>query len=133
MAYNNKSLPLSERVKILKKDAREREIGLKAVAVASRLGITQPKNHGAWHNLQDDEMSISYDDYGDNMSINYKGTNVFSLHLGNIEAYRPDIENWIFKLDELYQRKARPIMEAEIKAKQTERETEIKSKWGLDT
>jgi hypothetical protein len=130
MAYNNKSLPLSERIKALKEDAREKRISQNAKSIALVLGSTRHEQFYKWF---DEEMTISYDSYGSNLDISFLGAGVFSIHLGEIDQYRPDIENgkWIEKITAIFNTEVKPLLDARAKQEIEEKKQEIVNRWGL--
>jgi hypothetical protein len=114
-----------------RKDAESRRIYEKAVEVAKRLGIDQGYRR---HRYEGNGLVIQYDGEGPNLFI-YYGTQgrqpkVFYESCTNgIEAYRPDVKEWIDELERLYVQMI-PTKEAEEKAQaQREREAFIE-RWG---
>lgn len=111
-------------------EAREKDIAGKAMLVATHFGKTIYKKHGAYNNWEagGGVVSVSYDDYGPNVYISYKGKRVFTYHLGKIESYVPG--DWEQVLEAKYR-------EAEQIEKQKEQEllqrkiAELQERWGV--
>lgn len=99
--------------------------------VAVVMGKKQPKKHGTMHVFENDKIKIEYDDYGDNLSVNWKlGVNFgekLITHTGDlikaIIGY-----NWTHELTVLYTQ-AQGILEQKEQEKQTEESGELSKFW----
>jgi len=114
------------------RDAKNRNVYGKAREIAYRLGGRRGKKHGAIWVYDDGGLSIWWDDYAPNLSIYWNKTEVFSVHLGDIVRYRPDIEGWLERLEEIYEGKVKPILEEEQRREEKGRLRELKERWGID-
>ena len=116
---------------LLKKDAQKKCVFGKASTIALQLGISQSKAHGSIWTYSFEGLEIWYDDYGPNLSITFNGQDVFFQHLYNIDSYRPDITDWMDKLDEVHNHLAMPKLLKEAEQKTQEHNQELFSKWGI--
>ena len=100
-----------------------------AKIVAMRLGKKYPKKHGANMIYKDAIITVNYDTFAPNLSVNHLDRRVLTFHLGKIDSYIRG--PWVKHLREL----ARPlheVEEAEKIAKEKEAERKRLAKWGLD-
>ena len=67
--------------------------------IALKIGKQFPKSHGAWWIYKDDEITIAYDDYAPNIYVDYRGTRVLTVHLGDLECFKPG--KWLHKVEKL--------------------------------
>lgn len=120
-----------EQIKQLKQDAKQKGVYSLAIDIARTLGTSSPKKYGSYWDYTDDEMAINYDDYGNNISINYRGVYVYSAQLGETRQYRPDIPDWINKLHFLYDTKVIPINQARKIREDNAEAIELYETWGI--
>ena len=114
-------------------DARNRLIYSKASDIARYLGKQVPKRHGSNWVFCNGYLSIWFDDYGPNLSVLWRKQTVFSVHLGDITAYRPDVDDgeWIKRIDCLYRTGVVPVLEKQRRAEEERRARELYAKWGI--
>jgi hypothetical protein len=122
---------ITDAVSKLRLDAIKNQIDLKSRTIAQELGKKQPKKYGSWWVYDQDGIAISYDDFGDNISIVYQAVTVFSTQVGNIIRYRPDIIGWINILDKLYDGQVKIIIDKNEIEKREKLEQEMYLKWGI--
>ena len=121
-----------EQIKILKKDASDKKIFLKASKIAKLLGTCQSMTHGYHYTYDVNGLKIWYDEYGPNLSITWLNKyEVFFDQLGNTTRYRPDIGDWFTELEFVYGELVKPKMDAESLTVQRAREAEIADRWGI--
>ena len=113
-----------------RKEAENKKIYPKAVEIARRLGKTNPKNHGAYHDYDDETLHISWDDYGPNLEILWGNRTVYYYQINEPRVYRPDIGDWEKRLDEIYG-KIEPILRREADAAKEKRKDEFFDNWGI--
>ena len=70
--------------------------------IALKLGKAYAKSHGAWWIYKDDEITIAYDDYAPNIYVDYCGTRVLTVHLRDLECFKPG--KWLCKVIKLSER-----------------------------
>jgi hypothetical protein len=114
-----------------KRDAWNRRIYVKASEIAHRLGRASPKKHGCLWFYEDGELFIGWDDFAPNLWIRWNGLQVFDVHLGDVTCYRPDVEGWIQRVEELYSSRVLPLLEAEREREELRRIHELAEKWGI--
>jgi hypothetical protein len=119
------------KVNQLKAEAKSKGIFGMAIRIAEELGQSTPRKYGNNHDWNNDEMSITYDDYGNNITVDYRGTIVFVGHLGGIETYRPDISSWEGKLWEIHKDAVKKI-EARESIERNAFAIEMKKNWGIE-
>lgn len=128
---------VKNRIRELREDARDKEIYSKAADIAARLGERFSKKHGAWHTFtalrEEGKITISWDDYGSNMLIDWSGETVFSTQLGEVKAYRPDIPHWFDLLNEVFTSKILPNLQREKANQRSSRSEELQRKWGIQS
>jgi hypothetical protein len=123
---------LYEQIKLLKKDASDKKIFLKASKIAKLLGTCQSMTHGYHYTYEVNGLKIWYDEYGPNLSITWLNKHeVFFDQLGNTTRYRPDIGDWLTELEFVYGELVKPKMDAESLTIQRAREEEITDRWGI--
>jgi len=123
---------LYEQIKLLKKDASDKKIFLKASKIAKLLGTCQSMTHGYHYTYEVNGLKIWYDEYGPNLSITWLNKHeVFFDQLGNTTRYRPDIGDWLTELEFVYGELVKPKMDAEALTVQRAREAEIADRWGI--
>lgn len=125
------ALSVEERIKHLRKEASDRSIYGKAKAVARHLGSVQPKKHGAYHVYRENKLIISWDDYAPNLSIAWNDQNVFRVHLGTVMSYRPDVEDWLERLETVYENDVAPDLETQRRNREHREARELYDKWGI--
>lgn len=122
---------IEERIEELREDARNKNIYREASLIADKLGKVSPKKHGAYHNFSEGDLTISWDDYAPNLSITWMEQRVFTVHLGTIIAYRPDVEGWIEQLECRYL-KVVPLFAQDTEARDRKRAEELGENWGIE-
>ena len=122
---------VEELIKARREEARRLGIYDMAWQVARRLGMEKPKKHGSYWIFERDGLRIVWDDYAPNLSIYYGGQRVFHVHLGDVEAYRPDVEGWLELLRRIYEAEVVPSRLAEKKRELEEYLKEIEQRWGI--
>jgi len=122
---------VAELIRQRKHDAENRDVYGRAREIARRLGVCQPKKHGAFWRFDDGQLSIVWDDYAPNLWVRWNGKLVFDVHLGDVTRYRPDVAGWLERIDELYEAKVKPLLE-EVRRKEEERWLkELREDWGI--
>lgn len=121
---------VKERIAQLRAEARDAGIYGKASAVALLKGKRHDKKHGAWHRYEGENLVINWDDFAPNLGVSWKGQRVFGVHLGTVEAYRPDVEDWIEEL-EFQHLSVKPVLDAEEKADEILRRKALQENWGI--
>ena len=126
---------VEERVKQLIKARKEEaeRLGIYGMAwrVARKLGKPEPKKYGAYWIFHRNGLKIIWDDYAPNLDITYGGQLVFRVHLGDVEAYRPDVKGWLEQLKQIYEDEVVPLIEAEKRKELEEYLKEIEQRWGI--
>ena len=123
---------LYDQIKLLKKDASDKKIYLKASKIAKLLGQCQSMTHGWHYTYNRNGLKIWFDEYGPNLSITWLNKyEVFFYQLGNVTRYRPDIGDWLTELEFVYGELVKPKLDAEALTVQRAREEEIADRWGL--
>jgi hypothetical protein len=112
------------------RDARNRNIYGKARLVANLLGSYSPKKHGGYYRYRNGPLSITWDTYAPNLWVWFNGVEVFTVHLGDVTRYRPDIDGWIQLLEEAY-KQAKAERERREAEEFSKRLAELKERWGL--
>ena len=120
-----------ELIKARREEARRLGIYDMAWQVARHLGTEMPKKHGSYWIFERDGLKIVWDDYAPNLDITYGGQLVFHVHLGDVEAYRPDIEGWREQLKQIYENEVLPLIEAEKRKELEEYLKEVEQRWGI--
>lgn len=101
------------------------------VDIAKILGTKQPKSHGNIHTFEAPDITISYDDYGGNITVKKGKQVVFSVHLGEIEAFRPDVLYWIDNIKGIHSCEIVPRKVALQKASKKAEIKEFTDRWGI--
>lgn len=122
---------LRELIEARKEEAESLGIYGMASQVARRLGKESPKKYGSYWFFCRGGLKIIWDDYGSNLDIYYKDQQVFCVHLGDIEAYRPDVGEWLELLRRIYEDEVVPKIEAEEAEKVRELLREAEERWGI--
>jgi hypothetical protein len=132
MTIHELALPVSERIKLLKQDASEKNVFGKASKIAKLLGTGRYMSHGKHYTYNMNGLKIWYDDYGPNLSITYADKHeVFFQQLHEVVRYRPDIDGWLTELESVYQELIKPKIDAEKLAVERSKEEEIMERWGI--
>jgi len=113
-----------------RQEAENKKINMKAVEIARRFGKMSPKDHGAYHDYEDETLHINWDDFGPNLVICWGGRTVYYRQINDLRAYRPDIGDWEKRLDEIYG-KLEPILRKEADAAEEKRNDEFFDAWGI--
>jgi len=115
----------------LKQFARDHNIFGKAKELAKRFGVRRAKTHGEKYLFVQGRLEILLDTGGPNMKIMWDGQLVFEYRLGCIEAFRPDIPDWIETMEQHYKELVVPqiIEEKKLKAKQEAKV--LYERWGI--
>lgn len=121
-----------EQIKLLKQDASNKKVFLKASKIAKLLGTCQSMTHGYHYTYDVNGLKIWYDEYGPNLSITWIGKHeVYFSQLGETTRYRPDIGDWLAELEFVYGELVKPKLDAEELNRQRAREEEMADRWGI--
>ena len=133
---------LKETIRKRVEEARILNIYGMAALVAEELGVRFGKNYGSYYvfpKMSREEfnkgkerrvpLGIVYDDYGSNLTIFYRGKEVFDVHLGDIELYNPE-GNWVNELVKLYETAKLSRAKKEV-AREIKKIKEEAEKWGV--
>jgi len=110
------------------KEAKEKNLSTKLIAVATMLGKGKPKRYGYyWVYIDEDTgIKIIYSNYVPSGYIIWKGREVFAMHLNDILRYNPG--KWEDELERLYNIANKVYQQEKIKRKLKEIK-DLEEKW----
>lgn len=136
-------MPMEDEIRTQRrKEAGDKKIFSKAEEIVKRRGDNSSYRHGVYHrygfvenfveNKKPDPngLAITLDTGGPNLWITWKGQEVYYYQVNSLNRYRPDIEGWESKLNEVYA-ELEPKIAAEEKAAQDKRSADTLRDWGI--
>jgi hypothetical protein len=110
-------------------EAKRLRLAEKCATIARVFGEKAFKGHGYLYTYRGADITIVYDDYGNNIDVFLSGRQVLDVGGGVVELYVPG--GWIDKVEELY-REAAELEKARRRAEEMRKLLEEAEKWGID-
>lgn len=90
-------------IELIRQRAKDLLISSKAHIIVQNMGTFRESKHGTIFNYRDELIHIVYDDYGQNISIDYKDSKMFVMQTGQI-IKAVLMEEWLNYFNVLYEK-----------------------------